>query len=154
MAKRFRFNLETVLKIRQQREDAAKRVVAARLRQIAEVEGEIAGLQTQIRLEIDAFRRSHAQGRIDVTRITRHRHWLIQLDQGVLIARHRMSELQQELARERAVLTEARKQVRVLEKLKERRYQRYRKELARAEARENDEIGNVLHMRQRAVAVE
>ena len=41
MAKRFTFRFDTMLKIRQQREDEQKRVVADRLRQIRQVEDQL-----------------------------------------------------------------------------------------------------------------
>lgn len=154
MAKRFVFRLETVLRIRQRREDAAKRVVAERLREVAAVEGEIVALQEQARSETGAFRRTHGAGQLDVSQLKRHRRWLLQLDQAELLARNRLGELNDLLAVDRAALTEARKQVRALEKLKERQHDRHLEELNRAEARENDEIGGVLHLRQRVVATE
>ncbi|MBN1345966.1 MAG: flagellar export protein FliJ [Phycisphaerae bacterium] len=153
MARRFKFRLETVLKIRKQREDAAKRVVAERLRQVAAVQDETAALQRQMDQEIAGFRQSHSAGRIDITVTRRHRHWLIHLDQGILMAHGRLAELHRALAGDRAILTEARKQVRILEKLEERQRERYRQELTRDEARENDEIGNALYLRQKAAQV-
>ena len=154
MAKRFEFRLATVLRIRRQREDAAKRVVAERLGEVAAVQSEIAALQEQIRSETGAFRQTHATGQLDVGQLKRHRRWLLQLDQSELLARNRLGELNRLLAVDRAALTEARKQVRVLEKLEERQRERYLKELNRAEMRENDEIGGVLHLRQQALATE
>lgn len=149
MAKRFRFRLETVLKIRKQREDEAKRVVAERLRRIADVGNDIDSMRSQISSEIKSFRQSHASGRIDTARISNHRHWLIHLDQNVLASKSHLGELEAELAQERVALGEARKQVRVLEKLEERQRARHAKELNRAEALESDEIGNNLYLRQR-----
>lgn len=148
MAKRFLFRLETVLKVRKQREDACKRAVAERLRRISAVQAEIGSLRTQINTEIGAFREAHAVGRLDMTQIARHRHWLIHLHQGVLMAQAGLHELRQKLVEDRKVLTEARKQTRVLEKLKERQLERHRQALNRAEAVENDEIGNTLYARQ------
>jgi len=152
VAKRFKFRLETVLKIRKRREDAAKREVAVRLGEIARVEGEMAALREQIRVEIDGFRASHATGQINVTQIARHRHWLVHLDRGVLTCENRLRELRERLSGDRAALAEARKRVRVLEKLEERQRERYMKDLNRAEVRELDEISNVLFVRQRAAA--
>ncbi len=148
MAKQFEFRLETVLKLRKQDEDAAKRVVAERLREIRGVEAEITGLRGQIAQQLDAFRETNAAGQLDMTQISRHRFWLTHLDRGVLLGQHRLAELHGELAKERAALAEARKRVRILEKLKERQYERYRKELDRAEAIENDEIGKAIYLRQ------
>lgn len=149
MAKPFRFRLETVLRVRRQREDAAKRVVADRLRQMAEVKAEMAAMQGQIASELDAFREAHGSGTLDMRQVARHRYWLVQLDQGVMTNESRLRDLESALAKERQELAEARKQVRILEKLEERQRERYMKELERAEAAENDEIGTVLAMRKR-----
>jgi flagellar export protein FliJ len=154
MAKRFEFRLQTVLRIRKQDEDACKRVVADRLRRINAVHSEVVALQGQIAGEVNAFRQTHAVGRLDMRQVMQHRHWLIHLHQGVLMAHSRLAELQRQLEQDRIALTEARRRVRVLEKLKERQYERYRHELNRLEARENDEIGNTLYLRQRMLAVE
>jgi len=151
MAKRFEFRLEALLKIRKQAEDACKRAVADRLRSIGVVQGEIAVLQDQIRSEIGAFRRTHAVGRLDVTQVMRHRHWLIHLHQGALMGHARLAELQRRLQEDRAALAETRKRVRILEKLKERQYERYRRDLDRAEVRQNDEIGNILYVREKVL---
>ena len=48
MAKRFKFRFDTMLKIRRQREDEQKRVVAERLRQIAQTSDHRLTLQRQI----------------------------------------------------------------------------------------------------------
>jgi flagellar FliJ protein len=154
MAKRFEFRLQTVLRIRKQDEDACKRVVADRLRRIKAVHSEVVALQGQMADEIRAFRQTHAVGRLDMRQVMQHRHWLIHLQQGVLMANSRLAELQRQLEQDRIALTEARKRVRVLEKLKERQHERYRHELNRMEARENDEIGNTLYFRQRVPAAE
>jgi flagellar protein FliJ len=154
MAKRFRFRLDTVLKVRKQREDVCRRAVADRLRQIAAVQAEIGSLQHQIGEEIGAFRQVHSVGRLDMTQIVRQRHWLIHLHQGVLMAQASLGDLHKKLEEDRRVLVEARKQTRVLEKLKERQIERHQKETARAEAIENDEIGNVLYARQMVAVTE
>ncbi len=154
MAKRFQFRLETVLRVRRQREDAAKRVVADRLRQIAEVKSEMRAMQDQIDSELSAFRASHASGELDMRQVARHRYWLVQLDQGVMTNTSRLRDLERALAQERQELGEARKQVRILEKLEERQRERYMKALERAEAAENDEIGSVLYLRQRRETAE
>ncbi len=154
MAKRFKYRLETVLKLRKRDEDACKRVVADRLRRIQAVQFEIAGLQGQIRSEIVAFRQKHAVGTLDMGRVQQHRHWLIHLNHGVWRGQAHLAELEKQLSDDRKALAEARKRARIMEKLKERQLERHKRELDRAEAIENDEIGGVLYLRQMALATE
>jgi flagellar protein FliJ len=146
MAKRFKFRFGTMLKIRKQREDEQKRVVAARLRQIAQVRDQRQALQHQIQAEIDAIRTSQARGAIDIQQVMRHRHWLGHLHKGVLEADARTRFLEARLAQERVVLAEAVKQRRILEKLRERQWVRYQTEESRRETRENDEMSTVRYV--------
>ena len=86
MAKRFTFRFDTMLKIRQQREDHHKRVVANRLRQIEQVRQQMAALGRQIREETIVLRVGRGPGTIDIQQAMKQRHWLSHLHQGVLAA--------------------------------------------------------------------
>jgi len=145
MAKRFTFRFETMLKIRQQREDEQKRVVANRLRQIGRVRERMASLNRQITEEMRAVRDGQEGGAIDIQQVMRHRHWLGHLHKGVLEAEARKRFLEARLAQERVVLLEAVKQRRILEKLKERRLQRHRVKEEKRETREADEMATIRH---------
>jgi flagellar protein FliJ len=146
MAKRFIFRFATMLKIRQQREDEQKRVVAERMRQIAQTRDHRQALQRQIQEEVDAIRDSQARGSIDIQQVMRHRHWLGHLHKGVLESDARVRFLEAKLAQERAVLAEAVKQRKVLEKLKERQWQRHVHEEDVREMKESDELATVRYM--------
>jgi len=146
MAKRFRFRLDTMLKIRRQREDQHKRIVAERIRQITQVREQIAAIERQIQEEIEAIRTGQGARTIDIQQLMRHRHWLGHLNKGGLEAESRLRFLEARLAQERAVLAEAVKQRRILEKLKERQWERYRKEEDRSEIRESDEQATVRYV--------
>ncbi|HUS97775.1 MAG TPA: hypothetical protein VMX97_13655, partial [Hyphomicrobiaceae bacterium] len=84
MAKRFRFRLDTMLKIRRQREDQHKRIVAERIRQITQVREQIAAIERQIQEEIEAIRTGQGARTIDIQQLMRHRHWLGHLNKGGL----------------------------------------------------------------------
>jgi flagellar FliJ protein len=146
MAKRFTFRLDTLLKIRQQREDEQKRVVAERLRQIGQVRDQLDALQNQIRDETDAIRSGQAGGVIDIQQVMRHRSWLGHLHCGVLEAEARERFLEARLAQERVVLAEAVKQRRILAKLKERQFERYQRDEQKRETRESDELATVRYV--------
>ena len=146
MAKRFAFRFDTMLKIRRQREDQHKRVVAERIRQIAQVNERIAAIDRQIHDEIAAIRSGQESGTIDIQQVMRHRHWLGHLHRGGLEMAGRLRFLEARLAQERAVLAEAVKQRRILDKLKERQWNRHRIEEDRRETRESDDLATVRYV--------
>lgn len=139
MAKRFTFRLETMLKIRRQREDRHKRIVAERLRQIVAVREQLISLDRQIMAETHAIRKGQKPGTIDLQQAIRHRNWLTHLHKAILDGQARLRFLEARLAQERAALAEAAKQRRILEKLKERQYLRYRQEEERTETKVADD---------------
>jgi flagellar FliJ protein len=143
MAKRFQFRFETMLQIRQQREDQQKRVVAARNREIVQVQERLAGLERQIHEETAAIRDGQNSGAVDIQQLMRHRHWLGHLHKAVLDAQSELRTLEAKLAQERLELAEAMKQRKILAKLKERQQERHMQEQQRRETRENDEMNTV-----------
>jgi flagellar FliJ protein len=145
MAKRYVFRFETMLKLRQQREDHHKRIVAERIRQITATREQIASIQGQIQQEMEAMRVVQGPGTLDLQQTVRHRHWLGRLHRLQLEAEGALRGLEAKLAQERAELAEAAKQRRVLEKLKERQAERYRKEMERREMLQLDEMATQRH---------
>ncbi len=151
MAKRFRFRLAPVLRLRQQKADQAKRVVAERLRRIVQVRREIGILQDRIGQQVSAMRAGPATGLLNVGEVARHRHWLTHLQRGLLEATAGVRQLEAQLAQERAALTEATKEVRIMETLKDRQQTRYYYELSRQETAEADELSTQRYVYQQAV---
>jgi len=143
MAKRFTFRFETLLRVRRQREDEWKRVVAARLREIRSVREQMAALQKQIQDELQAIRTSQSPGTLDMQQVVRHRYWLGRLHKGVLDAQGRLHYLEAQLAQERACLAEAAKQRRILGKLKERLRERHLAEQNRIDTQQADDMASI-----------
>jgi len=146
MAKRFVFRFETMLKIRRQREDEHKRIVASRIREIARVQDQMASLDRQIHNELAAIRAGQSPGTIDMQQVIRHRHWLGRLHKAVLDSQAWLRFLEARLAQERAALAEAVKQRQVLDKLKQRQWERYRKEQDRLETWLADDLTTVRYV--------
>ena len=140
MAKRFRFRFETMLKIRQQREDQHKRIVAERLAQIGLVQQDLARLEELTSQGLHSIRTVQQAGRIDVQQTMAQRAWITHLHKSALDAEARLRGLEARLAQERAALAEAAKQRRILEKLKERQTERHRMEEQRAETSAADDL--------------
>ena len=65
----------------------------------------------------------------------------------VLDAETELGRQQTRLEQERAKLAEAARRLKVIEKLRERQWERHVFEERRAEQRENDEVANQLHLR-------
>jgi len=146
MARRFVFRFETMLRLRRQREDERKRVVAERLRQIARVEDRLASLHRQLRQEAEAIRAAQQPGRMDMQMAVRHRGWIGHLHRAVLEAQGQLRGLEARLAQERAALAEAARLRRVLEKLKERRREQFMQEQERIETRAADDLNTVRYV--------
>lgn len=146
MAKRFTFRFDTMLKIRRQREDGQKRVVATRLRQIQQVKDRMSAIEQQIGDEMNAIRAGQERGTIDLQQVMRHRHWVGQLHRSRLESEARLRYHEAQLSQERAALAEAMKQRRILEKLKEQQWERHRQEEERRETRESDELTTVRYV--------
>lgn len=146
MARHFIFRFETMLRIRQQREDEHKRIVGNRLREISQVKERMALIDQQIQAELRTIRISQEPGTIDMLHVTRHRHWLGCLHKAVLDHQARLRFLEAQLAQERAMLAEAAKQRRILQKLKERQWQSFAKEQNRIETGMADDLVTVRYV--------
>lgn len=140
MAKRFKFRLETVLKLRQQRENDKKRIVADRIREIVRASNDQYGIQQQIENQIDAMRGRVQQGRIDTRQIARDRHWLSRLNLQSLETQSAIRTLQAKLSMEQAELAKASRQRKILEKLREKQMLSYRQTVEKQEQKESDEL--------------
>lgn len=150
MKSRRTYRFETLLKIRRAKEDTARRVVASRLRQIAEVEQRQAALSDRISQESEAIRSSLGEKNknLDVEQLRWSRHWLGRLRLGVLEAQAEVAGHRAMLAQERVALSDARKQAQVLERLKERWRASVIAEADRVEARQLDEMNTARYAAQ------
>lgn len=143
MAGRFAFRFETLLRLRKQREDERKRVVAARLRQIGDLMERRNNLLTAIDGQTDSLRSALRGGTVDVDQVRWGRHWLTHLRRGVLDTDAELSGQRAMLAQERATLVVARKDTEVLARLRERRLEAWNVEAARREQIESDEMNTL-----------
>ena len=147
MPGRFRFRLEAVRKVRRQAQDAQQRVVAGVLREIRQTEAGVRQLTEELRAEVGATRAAQSIQRLDLPRIRGHQFRQTWLQGRVLDAQTELGRLQTRLEQERAKLAEAARRLKVIEKLRERQWERFCIEERRAEQRENDEVANQLHLR-------
>ena len=141
MARRFRFRLETVRKIRQQARDVQRRVVAEKARAAGEVRQRIARLEGDLERTVDRSREAHRTGRLNMSSVRVHeihRGWL---HRSLGEVRAVLVQRQAELSSEQTRLAEASKRLKVIEKLRERQWERYKAEVAKEEQSQADEVG-------------
>lgn len=148
---RFRFRLETLLKVRRQQRDVRREALAKAIRAEEIVADRIAEVETEIAKAQDAQRNGLETGtQVNVDRL---------LNQGrhELTLRAKRQDLQQQkqqIAEERdrrqAALVEADRAVKVLEKLKEKLAMRFRRQQEKEESRQLDAIAEQrFHLRER-----
>lgn len=147
MARRFRFRLETVQRLRQRARDVQRRVVAARRRDVSGVQEQIAGLEQRAQGTVVGARAAQQAASFDVAAVRTqnlHRGWL----------RHKISEagrdlvhVRKDLEIEQGKLVDAAAKLKVIEKLRERQWERHRLEVAREERSLADEVAVQMYLR-------
>ena len=145
MARRFQFRLETLLRVRQLREREAKRKVAAKRAEIALVDR----LNTQTVEEISrqqaALLAGQREGRLDPLTLQRGRAWIGHLRRTIGQRHVQRAELLAQWQELQAAWHAARTQARIIEKLRERRWEEYVHDRERKEQAAADELAQQLH---------
>ena len=144
MAKRFRFSLETLLRVRDIREREAKRKFGRKQAEIARLDQ----LDRQTADEISARQRilrQHQQGALTPEDLVREQAWIAYLRRTIAERQTQRMGLVSELRELRDAWHLARTQKRIIEKLRERRWEQYVRERKRHEQAESDELARQLH---------
>ncbi len=145
MAKRFHFPLETLLRVREVREREAKRKVGLKQAEIARLDQ----LNRQTAEEIFARQdilRQHQRGTLTPNDIVREQAWIAYLRRTIFQRQAQRAGLVKELEVLQEALRQARVQKRIIEKLRERRWDEYVKDRKRREQAESDELAQQLHV--------
>ncbi|MEK6797734.1 MAG: flagellar FliJ family protein [Planctomycetota bacterium] len=140
MAKRFRFRLEFVRKLREQARDVQRRRVADSARTVTATEQAVARLQAARSRNAEATREAQSAGLLDVASLRcqyRFHGWLMRKQEefGETLQTQRT-----ELDGERCRLGEVTAKLRVIEKLKERQWRGHLDQLRREEQAVDDEV--------------
>lgn len=146
MARRFRFRLETLLRVRRTREREAKRNVSAKRAEIARVDLLNQQTAAEITSQQELLLVKQQAGQLDPLALQRGRAWLAHLRRTVAERHVQRTTLVTQLDQLQAILRDARTQTRVLEKLRERRLADYRRDRNRREQAVADELAQQLHV--------
>ena len=148
MAK-FRFRLESVLRLREMEDDRARRALHEVQR---DFQREEQALRDMVELREEA--KSDVRGgddregdddvrQVDVQELLRQRRYINVLYQRIVSKGQDLTRIGKEVERAKKSLGEARVRKRIVERLKERKKQEFLREEDRREARELDELGQV-----------
>jgi flagellar FliJ protein len=146
MAK-FVFKLGAVLRHRKAIEQEKLRLYAAALADFKELEDQLKELNSTMTQTNDDIRQNHLTGKLDISFITAHRRFLLGMQRKAMNLAAGMATSQKQVDAARAVLAEAAKQRKVLEKLREKQEQRWKEEVSRKEMIAADEVAMQLSNR-------
>lgn len=137
----FRFQLEGVLRHR-------KNIEQERQRQLAVIQGQMSQLQAELRRmdhEVQnanlELRNTRLVGTLDMNFLAAHRRFVASMQRKAVTVAQRMALLQRDLDQSRKALAEAAKRRKIMEKLRERYWNRWVQQLNRKEMEAMDEIG-------------
>lgn len=140
MAQRFRFRLESVLRVREIREREALRKFGAAQAEIALLDRVSREIAEQVAREQGALLAAQSDGRIDTAALTRQRAWIAHLRRTL----HERSLARLEMVRRldalRTAFQRARTDRRALQLLRERRFAAHAREQNRRDQLETDEL--------------
>ena len=130
--KKFHFSLDTVLGYKQQVLDNLRSEHAALLRQVTEQEAVVAGLVQQHRQLNADFREAEREG-MTIARAKTYEMGLRVLEQQIQAATVRLRELEQAAEEKRRQVVAARQETASLEKLKDKKWEDYQKQVQKGE---------------------
>lgn len=147
--KKFQFKLQPVLDVRQIEEDQKKRIVGELQAKINDLQQQALQLNETIKEHGLQLKQQHAAGQVDLSWVAHYRSYVMHARQLINQRIAEVGQVQKKLVVARGELAEAAKKRKMLEKLKEKRQERYDADVARHEAREMDEIGMNAYQRVR-----
>lgn len=140
MAK-FIFNLDGVLRQRKQVERDRQRALAEKMAEVHRLSEELRQMDQSMQSAVADVRENRLRGPIDLAFIAAHRRYTMAMQRKATDQARRIVAAQQIADAARVELAEAAKQRKIIEKLREKRYQLWKMELERKAAMEMDEVG-------------
>ena len=138
------------MKLRKQKEDENKRNVAQRVGEMNKLRDHLMTLNEQIASEIRKARENAVHAHLNSSDMSKQRFWISHLQRGVLETEFQMRNLEKQLAVDRTVLAEASKEYKVIETLRDKRFQAHNREQERLETIEADEIAVIRFVRRQS----
>lgn len=153
MAKKFRFRLETVRKVRRRERDAQRLVVVTKVRAAETTRSRMGALADRINDNEGESREVRGAGPLTVNLLLQHELHKIWLDRSVESSGEVLDEQLKELRLERDKLAGAATRLKAIEKLRERKWGLHKEALAREEQQAGDEAAQQMFWRNRMGAL-
>ncbi len=150
MAKKFRFRAEAVLRLREQREQAAQRKLAEAQGQVGRIESAIADLRADLARQDQLVREGVLTGRVDVQYMSLYRRHAMTLHRALIGQAGLLREATAALRVARAELVSAARERKVLQTLRDRQHAEHLTALRHAEQFASDDMTTTRYARQLA----
>jgi flagellar protein FliJ len=131
--KRFKFELENVMQLRKFREEECKVALGQAVSILNKIENEIK--ETAVKKHNAALQRF-----VDIRETDAWENYIIRLDQEALRLTEKAAQAEIVVEEKRGIYLEAQKDLKIMEKLKEKKQKEYRKEMLNYEMNENDDL--------------
>ena len=138
--KKFKFRLETLLKLKQTEEDRKKRAVGTLVAEINRHQEEALQLGQVLHKEGRMLKEQHKAGTIDLQRVSHYRSYVSSVHQAIGKRLDSIAGIQGNLSKARSELRAAATETKTLETIKERQAKRYNRRLQKLEVAGQDEI--------------
>jgi flagellar FliJ protein len=138
----FDFKFEALLKLRKMKQDQCERNLADRTQKFLQNRRQVELVQDQIGAYLDEIRQHQLQAEIEVGGLLADRRYLAHLQQIRMQQRTNLTRSEQQVNHARKQLAEAKKQTDIMDKLRERAFEKYRKEIQKRETIELDDLAN------------
>lgn len=153
MAKKFVFRLEVVRRTREQARDAQRRVVAVQVRAVAKVEDRIRELSDQSAAALEVLAKIQRTGVLDTLMIRQQHAHRVDLNRSMQQQRVELAHKRAELLKEQERLAEASKQLKAIEKLRDKKIKQHQEQVAREEQAFSDEVSIQMYLRRQGETV-
>jgi flagellar FliJ protein len=137
---RFQFRLKALLAVREATRDERRVELAEAQAESSELNERRAGVERELAKQQELFRSGTSPGRLDVDRLkTAHGYDLVLRQELRVLTEHEQT-LTAEIERRREALVAADREVRILEKLRERQHEQFRQQQMVRETKHLDEV--------------
>jgi flagellar protein FliJ len=150
---RFTFRLENVLRLRRKLEEGVQRDFSRALGMLLRVKAELEGAVSRLRVFIRENRLSEGET-FTAYEIVAIDNYIALVEREIKRLRAVEKEREEEVARVRRILNDAKKARKVIENLKERKHERYLAELNREETIELDDVGQKIGLSRENLAMQ
>jgi flagellar FliJ protein len=140
----FNFHLEGLLRHRKNQERQRQRELAGIAAQLAVLQSEMGSLNGTLSATLDDLRNNRLVGKLDIPFLTAHRRYILSVQRKSALLAQKMTAIQQQVDAARANLTEAAKQRKMMEKLREKQLLEWQTRQNHHEFLEADDIGTRL----------